>query len=321
MSKIPVIIDCDPGHDDAIAIMLALASERLDVRAITTVSGNSGLANTTRNALAVLEMCGRRDIPVAAGSAAAILPGARQMTAPEVHGESGLGGPVLPEIHAQPSPLRAVEMMAKVIAESEEPVSIIATGPLTNVAVFLRCYPELMERIGVISVMGGGVEEGNRTAIAEFNIWVDPEAAQIVFTSGCAIELYGLNVTHQALILKDEFELFRNAGGRVSGFVAELLDFFSIYYMGHGGLAGCPMHDPCAVAGMIAPELFDYEFMRLSVDLDGHVTRGAVYMDLRTEPRRDMPYNGKAAIGVDREAMVKLILESVQKLDREVAQR
>lgn len=308
MYKIPVVFDCDPGHDDAIALIGALASEELDVRAVTCVSGNANVENTTKNALKILELCGCQHIPVGKGASAPMLVDA--LPGKNVHGESGMDGPVLPEPSAASSPLRAVELMAKVVEESEKPVTIIVTGPCTNVAIFFLSYPHLVEKVDCLSIMGGGVVLGNRTALAEFNIWQDPESAQVLMQSGVPMEVYGLDVTHKAQIYREEFELFRRQGNEIATFVAELLDFFAVYYTGYAGQPGCPQHDACAVLGLVEPRLFSYEQSYMEVDLVGRFTRGALAADIRTEPRRHFPYNGKIALDVDREAFLQRLLDS-----------
>ncbi len=314
MHKAPVVFDCDPGHDDAIALLLALASDKLDIKAVTTVCGNSGVQHTTQNALQILELAGRQDIPVAMGAAKPMFEPLR--TGANVHGESGMEGPVLPPPSTLPSPLRAVELMAQVVEQSPQPVILIATGPCTNVAAFLLAYPHLHKNIECISIMGGGFKEGNRTQVAEFNIWQDPEAAQVVMKSGVPIALYGLDVTHKALVLPEEFALFRQQADPISTFVAQLLDYYSIFYTNPtgGGLAGCPMHDACAVAGVIQPRLFRYEQCGIEVDLDGRLTRGGCVIDLRPEPRREFPYNGKVALDVQREGFLEMLLTACRTL-------
>lgn len=308
--KRTVIFDCDPGHDDAIALILALANPELDIKAITTVHGNGTLENMTQNALMLLELCQKTEIPVAAGAAKPLV--GEFVGGKTIHGETGMDGHSLPLPTIQPSTLNAVQLMEQVFEQCEGNLTIITTGALTNVAVFLLANPQLYNRIDCISIMGGACEEGNRTAVAEANIWKDPEAAHIVFHSGIPVELYGLNVTHKALILSDEFERFKNAEGRVTRFVGDLLEFFAKYYTNTGALAGCPIHDACAVAGLIEPRLFDYEYMQIDVDLYGQYTRGAISFDLRTEPRRDRPYTGKAAVAVNREAFVQMIYNACE---------
>lgn len=312
--KRTVIIDCDPGHDDAIALVAALAEPGLDVRAVTVVHGNGDVENMAKNALMVLELCGRKDIPVAVGAGKPIV--GEFSPAKKVHGETGMDGHSLPAPTARVAEISAVEMMEKIVRESDTPVTIIALGALTNVAVFLLANPELVSKVECISMMGGGCEEGNITAVAEANIGKDPEACSVVFESGIPIELYGLNVTHKALILKEEFGMFKEAKGRVTRFVGELLEFFAIYYTGRRGLPGCPIHDACAVLGLVEPRMFDFEYMQMKVDLYGGVTRGAIGFDLRTEPRRDRPYTGKAAVDVDREKFVRRLFEYCESFGR-----
>ena len=196
-TPIPVILDCDPGHDDALAITLALSRPELKVLGITTVGGNAPLAATTLNALRVLALLGRPDVPVAAGAAQPLV---RTLeTAPEVHGTSGLDGADLPEPVSAPRPEGALEFLRATLAAAPAPVTLIPTGPLTNIALLLRTYPHLADRIAHISLMGGAMRAGNWTPAAEFNIWVDPEAARIVFRSGLPITMCGLDVTHKAL--------------------------------------------------------------------------------------------------------------------------
>jgi len=196
MAPTPIILDVDPGHDDAVALMLACGAPELGVRAVTTVAGNVPLQKTTRNALRVLSLIGREDVPVGAGAEA---PLARPLrTAENIHGESGLDGPKLAEPTFAPDERDAVRLMADVVEESVEPVTLIPTGPLTNVATFLEEHPRLKESIGRIVLMGGSMGLGNTTPAAEFNVYVDPEAARIVFESGLPVTMVGLDVTHEA---------------------------------------------------------------------------------------------------------------------------
>jgi pyrimidine-specific ribonucleoside hydrolase len=220
----PIILDCDPGHDDAIALVLALASPELDVKAVTSSAGNQTPDKTLRNVLRMLTLLKRTDIPVAGG---AIKPLMRELIiADNVHGESGLDGPALPEPGFAPQNCTAVELMAKVLRESAEPVTLVATGPQTNVALLLNSHPELHSNIARIVIMGGAMGLGNWTPAAEFNIFVDPEAAEIVFQSGLPIVMAGLDVTHRAQIMAQDIERFRTVGNPVATTVAELLDFF-----------------------------------------------------------------------------------------------
>ena len=224
---IPVIVDCDPGHDDAVALLLALASPELDVRLVSTVAGNTTIHKTTRNALTVLELAERTDVPVARGAAR---PLTRQPSVAEyVHGESGLDGPSLSPPRTRPVDLDAVDAIAEAIRTSPEKVTLVAMGPLTNIALLLAAHPAIAEGVARIVFMGGAVGLGNRTPNAEFNIWADPEAAARVLETPVPITMIGLDVTHQALVGQIESDHLRGRN-RCSTFVAELLDFFRAHY-------------------------------------------------------------------------------------------
>lgn len=316
MNKTPIIFDCDPGHDDAVALLIALASDAVEIKAITTAQGNQTIEKTTENALKILELCHRTEIPVSTGLRKPLLQ--KQIVAGDVHGKSGMDGPQLPAPVTKPSPLGAMEMMEKVISESPVPVTIVATGPFTNVAAFLLSHPHLKSKIECISVMGGGVWEGSRTAVAEFNIWNDPEAAQIVMLSGIPVILCGLDVTHKALIREDEFHLFREKQTPIHQFVADLLDFYSICYVKERKLAGCPMHDSCAMVSILEPDMFTYQNAHIEVDLDGAASRAGCVVDLRTPKRRGKPDNGKVALDVDRPRFFRLIMDSCDRLAAEL---
>ena len=204
---LPVILDCDPGHDDAIALILALASPELKVLAVTTSAGNQTPDKTLNNALRILTLLGRDDIPVAAG---ANKPLARELIiADNVHGESGLDGPKLPDPGFAPVAMTALELMAKCLRESPEPVTLVPTGPLTNIALLLAAHRELKSKIARIVLMGGAAGAGNWTPAAEFNIYVDPEAADMVFKSGLPITMCGLDVTHEAQVMDEDIERVR----------------------------------------------------------------------------------------------------------------
>ena len=223
----PTLIDCDPGHDDAIALLLALASPEVELLGVTTVAGNQTLEKTTTNALRVLELAGRGDVPVAAG---ADRPLARELfIADYVHGESGLDGPELPEPRAEPVDQHAVDFLAERILGSPRPVTLVPIGPLTNVALLLSRYPQAAGNVERVVIMGGAVAEGNVTPAAEFNIYVDPEAAWRVFHSGLPVTMIGLDVTHRALMMPVHVEPLR-ASSEVGRFEAELHDFFVRYH-------------------------------------------------------------------------------------------
>lgn len=248
-----IIIDCDPGHDDAIALLMAIANKKeLNILGITTVGGNQLLDKVTQNALKVLSLV-NEDIPVASGEA---LPLIREVhTGGDAHGDSGMDGPVLPAPKYSAVSSNAVQFMYEKIKSSKEKVTLVPIGPLTNIALLLRVYPEIKNNIELICLMGGGIYSGNRTPAAEFNIYVDPEAAKIVFNSGVDIVMAGLDVTEKAMIMDDEREKLRNKG-KVSNFVAELLDFYSIASK-RFGFEGSALHDPCAIGYLLRPDLND----------------------------------------------------------------
>jgi pyrimidine-specific ribonucleoside hydrolase len=307
--SIPVIIDCDPGHDDAIALLLAVASPELEVLGVTTVAGNATLDKTTRNALTVLELAGRTDIPVAAGASA---PLARDLVSAEhIHGKSGLDGPVLPEPSGSPVAQSAAAFIADLIRSSPVPVTLIPTGPLTNIAQLLRDHPDVIERVQGITFMGGAAEIGNVTPNAEFNIYVDPEAADIVVSSGLPITMIGLEVTHQALFGEREAEAVRGRG-RAATFVAELLDFFVANHPRTYSTPGAPVHDVVAVAHVIDPTLVSTERCGLRIDTGDGLGRGRTVVDrwhvTDWDPQVDVGF------GLDRDRFSDLLFERLDRL-------
>ncbi len=206
---------------------------------------------------------------------------------------------------------------SKLVEESPQPVALIVTGPCTNAAVFLLAYPHLHKKIAKISLMGGGAYLGNRTALAEFNIWTDPEAARIVMESGIPLEVYGLDVTHKAMIYRQEFSLFRQRKETVFQFLADLLDFFGGTYLEARHLPGAPMHDSCAVIGLTNPELFTYRETTISVETESARSRGALTMDLRPGAERQDSVCGKIALDVDREGFLKVLLRACETITRQ----
>jgi len=303
---LPIILDCDPGHDDAIALVLALASPALEVKAVTSSAGNQTPDKTLRNVLRMLTLLKRSDIPVAGG---AVKPLMRDLIiADNVHGETRLDGPALPEPDFAPQNCPAVELMAKVLRESPEPVTLVATGPQTNVALLLNSHPELHAKIARIVIMGGAMGLGNWTPAAEFNIYVDPEAAEIVFQSGIPVVMAGLDVTHRAQIMADDIERFRAINNPVARTVAELLDFFMEYHKTEKwGFQGAPLHDPCTIAWLLKPEIFTTARRWVGVETQGKYTQGMTvvdyYMLTGNEPNTDI------MLDIDRQAFVDLLAE------------
>jgi pyrimidine-specific ribonucleoside hydrolase len=307
--KIPVIMDCDPGHDDAIALILAHASDKLEIKAITTTAGNQTVEKTTANALKIMTFLGDH-VPVARGCSGPLF--RDLIIAPEVHGETGLDGPVLPEPAYSSSEMHAVELMAKTVKESPVPVTIIPTGALTNVALFLMTYPELKSKIEKISLMGGACWGGNWTAAAEFNILVDPEAAKVVYESGIPLIMSGLDVTHKAIITDADRERFRKIGTKAGVLVAELLDFFAKFHDENFEFGGSPLHDPCAVAWLIKPELFTAKKCHVDIETKGKLTSGATVVDYFDIQKKEK--NAEVLFDIDREGFVDLLAEHLEKL-------
>lgn len=306
---LPIIIDCDPGHDDAIALILALASPKLNVLAVTTSAGNQTPDKTLRNALRVLTLLGRHDIPVAGGAPKPLL--RKLIIADNVHGESGLDGPALPEPGFAPQALTAVELMAKTLRASTEPVTLVPTGPLTNIALLLSAHPELKAKIARIVLMGGSAGPGNWTPAAEFNIYVDPEAAEMVFSAGVPITMCGLDVTHAAQVMDEDIERIRAITNPIARTVAELLDFFMIYHRDpKWGFIGAPLHDPCTIAWLLRPELFNGIECHVSVETQGQYTVGMTVVDrYRLSPHEP---NAKVLLGVERQGFIDLLVEQLQ---------
>ena len=301
-----IVIDCDPGHDDAIAILLALASPEVELVGVTTVAGNQTLDKTTRNALVTLEVGGRGDIPVAAGADA---PLSRELrTAAHVHGESGLDGPELAEPRAQPVAEHAVDFLAEVI---DGGTVLVPTAPLTNLALLLERHPEVRGRIEHIVWMGGAIGEGNVTPAAEFNAFVDPEAAAVVFASGIPITMIGLDVTHQALFTRAHAERLREAG-RAGRFVAELSDFFQRFHERSYGFEGSPIHDAMAVAHVIDPTLVTTRRANVAVETSSELCDGRTVVDLRGVTGR--PENADVGVDVDAERFLELLVSRIASL-------
>jgi len=275
-----IIIDTDPGQDDAVAILLALASpDEIDLLGITAVAGNVPLALTQRNARIVCELARRRDVPVFAGCDA---PLARKLvTAEHVHGKTGLDGPQLPEPTMPLADGHAVEFLIDTLRrEPAGSVTLVPIGPLTNVAAAFRAAPDIIPRVGQIVLMGGAYfEVGNITPAAEFNIYVDPEAADIVFRSGVDLVVMPLDVTHKALTNRDRVGAFRAMGTEVGRMVAEWTDFFERFDKEKYGSEGAPLHDPCTIAWLIRPDLFSGRRINVEIELEGRHTTGMTVAD------------------------------------------
>ena len=296
-----IVLDCDPGHDDAIALLLALASTEVRLLGVTTVSGNQTLQNTTANAIRVLDHVGRQDIPVAAGAPRPLIRG--QHVAADVHGETGLDGPELPPPAREPEPAHAIDWIAATVTDSPRPVTLVPTGPLTNVALFLARYPELAPKLDRIVLMGGAIGEGNTTPAAEFNIWADPEAAYRVFTSG-------LDVTHKALMTPAHAQRLA-ASGRAGQLVADLYTFYSRFHARRYGWDGAPVHDAVALAHVVDPSLLQTVHCGVVVDTGPELSRGRTYVDRR---RAMWEPNCHVAVDIDAERFLGLLVDRISSL-------
>jgi inosine-uridine nucleoside N-ribohydrolase len=301
-----IVIDCDPGHDDAIAILLALASPELELVGVTTVAGNQTLDKTTRNALITLEIAGRGEIPVAAGADAPLVRKLR--TAAHVHGDSGLDGPELPEPSAAPVPAHAADFLAELI---EPGVVLVPTAPLTNVALMLERHPEVRDRLERIVWMGGSIAEGNVTPAAEFNAFVDPEAAAAVFASGIPVTMIGLDVTHKALFTRAHADELRGTG-RCGRFVAELSDFFQLFHERQYRFDGAPIHDAMAVAHVIDPTLVTTSHVNVAVETSSDFCDGRTVADLRAVTGREP--NADVGVDVDAPRFLDLLVSRLASL-------
>jgi inosine-uridine nucleoside N-ribohydrolase len=303
----PIVIDCDPGHDDAIALLLALASPEVELLGVTTTYGNQTVEKTTANALRVLELAGRTDIPVARGASE---PLSRPLTvAAHVHGDSGLDGPTRPPPSVEPTASPAVDWLAETIGQAETPVALVPTGPLTNIARYLESHGTT--GIDRIVLMGGAIAEGNMTPAAEFNVWADPEAAQLVFDAALDVTMIGLDVTHKALTGPDVQRRLRDAGS-IGVFVAELIDFFTVYHRHTYGWEGAPIHDAVAVAHLLRPGLVETELRNVEIERVSELCRGRTVVDLWL--RTDRPPNAHVGVDLDGAAFFDLLVERIARL-------
>jgi purine nucleosidase len=275
-----IIIDTDPGQDDAVAILLALGSPaEIEVLGIVAVAGNVGLAQNAKNTLQVVELSGKLDTPVYAGCEGPIR--RKLVTAEYVHGKTGLDGPTLPEPKVKLREQHGVDFIIDTLRrEPEKTVTLCALGPLTNLGMAFVKAPDIKDRVQEIVLMGGGLfEGGNTTPAAEFNIYVDPEAADIVFHSGIPITQVPLDVTHFMLATKSRIERFRALGNRTGVATAEMLEFFSRFDTTKYGSDGGPLHDPCVVAYLLKPELFKGKHVNVTIETQSELTRGATVVD------------------------------------------
>lgn len=276
-----VILDCDPGHDDAIAMLLATRADNIDLIGVTTVAGNSELHHTVNNALRVLNYADVYDIPVYAGCSKPMMRDLYRLTGAVIHGEDGLGGPEIPAPTQKPEEKHAVDYLVDTLMESEEQITLVAVGPLTNIAMAMIKEPRIKDKIDKLIIMGGAIiEPGNITSAAEFNIYVDPEAAKVVFNSGVEIYLNTLDVTMKAVFLEKDINEMVESGNKISKIVGELLIFFAGTHVEHFGFLACPIHDALCIGQLIDPTLLSHKKVFCDVSLHDELTLGETVADL-----------------------------------------
>ena len=306
---LPVILDCDPGHDDAVAIVVA--ARHANLLGITTVAGNAPLESTTQNAIVIRDLLGI-DVAVHAGASRPLVAPPRH--AGYVHGESGLDGADLPPPSGPPDSRDAIGFIIDTV-RSHDGVWLVPTGPLTNIALALRSAPDIAARLGGISFMGGGLF-GNRTASAEFNIWADPEAASMVLSYGGPLVMSGLDLTHRFQATPDRIEQIGALSGRLAVALTALLRFFSATYRSrHDNFDGAPVHDPCAVMALTHPQLFTRSLAHVAVETNGDLTRGMTVIDQRTLVERPEP-NCDRLVDLDADAAWAVVTEAVAHFSR-----
>ncbi|SDZ40631.1 uridine-preferring nucleoside hydrolase UriH [Herbiconiux ginsengi] len=306
-----IILDCDPGHDDAIALLLAHGNPSIELLAVTTVVGNQTLEKVTRNALAVARVAGITGVPFAAGCARPLVRDIE--VAPDIHGESGLDGPVLPEPTLALDPRHAVDLIIDtVMAHEPGTVTLVPTGGLTNIALAARKEPRIVPRVKEVVLMGGGYHGGNWSATSEFNIIIDPEAAHIVFSEPWPLTMVGLDLTHQALATPSVVERIRSIGTEPAQFVVELLEFFGGTYLEAQGFAHPPVHDPCAVARVIDPSVMTVRRAPLTVELTGTHTLGMTVADFRAPAPADC--TTQVAVDLDHEKFWNLVVDALERI-------
>ena len=310
MNPVPVLLDCDPGHDDAIAILLALGSPRIDLLGITTTFGNCPVEKATYNALRILALARRPDVPVAAGAAGPLAGEAH--TGEFIHGATGIDGAGLPEPLAAPESIDAVSFLRTSLLAAPAPVTVVATGPITNVARLVRDHPEVHAQIAEVVFMGGSTERGNTTPAAEFNTYADPEALDLVLASGLPTRMVGLNLSHQALATPEVVARMRAMDHAVGRACADLMGFFGGTYSDIFDFAAPPVHDPCTIAALIDPGLITWQRSFVAVELAGRWTRGATVVDLHD--RLDEAPNAEVALTLDVDAYWDLVLDALDRV-------
>ena len=315
MMQRKILLDCDPGHDDAVAMMLAWGNPSIELLGVTTVGGNQTLDKVTRNALSVATVVGMHDVPIAAGCRLSLVRPVE--IAPDVHGDSGLDGVELPEPAVELDPRHGVDLIIETIMSNEPgTVTLVPTGPLTNIAMAARKEPRIVERVQEVVLMGGGYHVGNWSPVAEFNIKVDPEAAHIVFNEKWPIVMVGLDLTHQALATDEVAERIAAVPGSVSQFTLGLFTFFRKAYQDAQGFEFPPVHDPCTLAYLIDPTIVETVKVPLDVELNGSLTTGMTVADFRAPAPEDC--HTKVATRLDAPRFWGLVVDAIDRIQKVV---
>lgn len=306
-----ILIDTDPGIDDALAILLALASPELSLEGLSVVHGNCSLEQATRNGLSVLELAGAGHIPLAKGCELPLVQ--PSLLAPETHGNTGLGYAKLPQPRAQPIGQHGSDFLIEKALSSPGEITLVAIGPLTNVALAIRKEPKFAKSLREIVIMGGAIRhEGNTTALAEFNTYVDPHAAHIVFHAGIPTTLVPLDVTYQCILTAQDVERLLKIASPITTFIKQATDFYMEYHDAWQGIRGCIINDPLALALTFAPELCDYQSLPVDVDISGGVSMGKTFADFYNYDKK--PANMRVALGVRARDFIELFLERMERL-------
>lgn len=314
MSPTRIIIDTDPGVDDALTILLALASPEIQLEALATVHGNIGIEKTTRNALAVLEFAGASHIPVARGCLLPLVSPLNK-TGDAVHGSSGLGEAVLPEPKSKPVNQHAIDFLIERILAAPQEITLFTVGPMTNLALAIRKEPRIVQALKGLVMMGGAIRSGgNITPQAEFNIHADPHAAHVIFHSGIPITLIPLDVTYKCLLTSEDVK--RLGDSPVGRFIRDATVPYMKFYKQYEGFDGCALHDPLTLATIIAPELLTLEELCMDVDISGGVSAGKTFADFMKVSKQ--PANMKVALDVRGREFVELFLERMGSLSRQI---
>jgi purine nucleosidase len=308
-----ILFDTDPGIDDACAILLALASPEVSVEGLSVVHGNCSLEQATRNALSVLELANAAQIPVARGCELPLVQ--PSLLAPETHGDTGLGYAQLPEPHPQPIPQHAIDFLIEKILASPGEITLLAIGPLTNVALAIRQEPRIVPALKEIIIMGGALRyEGNTTALAEFNTYVDPHAAHIVYHAGILTTLVPLDVTYQCILTQADVKHLQEVDSPITKFVADATRFYMEFHDEFQKIDGCVINDPLALALAFAPELCTYQELPVDVDISSGISMGKTVADFYNYGKK--PVNMRVALGVRPRDFIELFVERIQSLAR-----